>query len=233
MLFSWDKDTIRWYESANDYTGFYGKLADEIMPMVHGTKSFADLGCGLGLIDLELADRLENICCVDISESAVARLRENVAARGANNLEIVLGDCFEMDREFDVIYLCFFSSRELERFRPRCRKIVSIVGGESNAPLFPQEYRKKKKNTISGEKRYLEERNISYKLTECSFEFGQPLLSIEDAYAYVHTYAEEVSSEEMDRFLGERLVDSGLEKYPLYMPREKSIGIFEVDGFLK
>ena len=233
MLFSWDKDTIRWYESANNYTGFYKNLADEIEPMVKGAENFADLGCGLGLVDLELAERLKRICCVDVSEPAIARLRENAVVRDIDNLEILLHDCFELNREFDVIYLCFFSSRELERFLPMCRKLVSIVGGESNAPLFPQKYRKKKRNTVAGEKLYLEERNISYKLTECAFEFGQPFTSVEDAHAYIRTYAPEIDLDEMNEFLDQRCVDSELEEYSFYIPRKKSIGIFEVDGLIK
>ena len=233
MLFSWHDDTIRWYEAADKYTGFYKNLADTLGPMVDGAKAFADLGCGLGLIDLELAPQVESICCVDISEEALSHLRETAARRGISNLEIICCDSFELERTFDVIYLCFFSSQDIERFLPMCRKLIAIVSGESNAPFFPQQFRKKRRRTVEDEKRYLAGLGLGYTLTERVFEFGQPLTSIEDARAFVRVYAPEIPQRELDEFLELRLVETGDARYPLYMPRKKTIGIFEVDGKLK
>jgi len=233
MLFSWNNDTIRWYEAASEYTGFYKNLANTVAPMIGSAGTFADMGCGIGLVDLELASGVGNVLCVDVSERATEHLRERARERGLSNIDVVCADCFDLDRVFDVIYLCFFSSRDVERFLPKCGKLISVVGGDNNAPLFPQAYRKKSKNTIEGEKQYLDSLNLSYRLSEREFEFGQPLEDLRDAERYVRTYAPEIPREELNRFLESRLVRTGVEKYPFYMPRKKTVGIFEVDGSLR
>ena len=233
MLFSWNNDTIKWYEAASEYTGFYKNLASAVEPMVKGAGTFADMGCGIGLVDLELAPSVGNVLCVDVSEQATAYLRGRVRARGIENIDVIQANCFDIDKVFDVIYLCFFSSRDIERFLPKCKKLISVVGGDNNAPLFPQSYRKKSKNTIEGEKQYLDGLHLSYRLKECEFEFGQPLETREDAGLYVRTYAPEIPQEELDGFLESRLIRTGSEKYPFYMPRKKMVGIFEVDGSLR
>lgn len=75
-------------------------------------------------------------------------------------------------------------------------------------------------------------KGIPYFLTEVSFEFGQPLLSIEDAKNFVMTHSPEISLEDLASFLSQRLIKTGEKQYPFYIPRMKSIGIFEIEGKL-
>lgn len=51
MRFDWNADTIRWYQEANEYTGFFKHIAELIAPSLVGYSTLCDIGCGLGLMD--------------------------------------------------------------------------------------------------------------------------------------------------------------------------------------
>ncbi|MBP1762598.1 MAG: hypothetical protein H6Q64_2140, partial [Firmicutes bacterium] len=70
-------------------------------------------------------------------------------------------------------------------------------------------------------------------LQDVSLEFGQPLRSMEEARSFVRAEASRISEEDLSNFLSERLVETGQEKYPFYIPNLKTFGIFEIEGYLK
>lgn len=61
MNFDWNPRTIQWYEDANSYSGFFKKVAQRIAPKLQGYFTLCDIGCGLGLLDLELSRHLPTI----------------------------------------------------------------------------------------------------------------------------------------------------------------------------
>ncbi len=63
-----------------------------------------DLGCGSGGLSLELAGRGFDITCVDISETAIDRIREEAERRGFD-MNIICADleCYEIEGEYDVV----------------------------------------------------------------------------------------------------------------------------------
>ena len=46
--------------------------------MLSGYKTMCDIGCGLGLVDLELYSMMERIDCVDINEAVIGKLKQSV-----------------------------------------------------------------------------------------------------------------------------------------------------------
>lgn len=117
MNFDWNPQTIQWYEDANAYSGFFRKVAGLIAPMLQGYATLCDIGCGLGLLDLELSSSIPQITCLDINENALAALRKNIEAGKIANIEPRLRDCENLEGEWDVICISFFGSKEFERFR--------------------------------------------------------------------------------------------------------------------
>lgn len=232
MEFNWNADTIRWYQTANQYTGFFKNIAAMIAPRLKGYATLGDLGCGLGLIDLELSAYIPKITCVDINPTVLAALEKSSREKGIANIETRLTDCTELEKSWDVIYVSFFGSRHLEEFRSRCKKLFAIVNGTSEAELYPAKYTKFHKFTVDQTILYLEQEKIPYSLTQTSLEFGQPFVSLEDARYFLTSHSPQSGPEELTEFLHKRLTETGEDQYPYYIPRRKAIGIFEIEGYL-
>lgn len=232
MNFDWNPNAIRWYQEANEYTGFFKNVAKVIEPKLEGHSTLCDIGCGLGLVDLELSKSIDNITCIDINKKAIEALKKSVEIAGVTNIEPQLMNCDDMEKNYDVILISFFGSRNLERFLPYCKKIVAIVGGKSQTELFPEKYRTFHKNQSSNVEQMLIEKGLKFTATECLFEFGQPLLSIEDARSFVRSLSDDILEKDLEFFIAERLVETQEERYPYFIPRMKSVTIFEIEGRL-
>jgi SAM-dependent methyltransferase len=232
MQFTWNADTVRWYLNANDYTGFYKRLAEIIAPALKGYKSLCDLGCGLGLFDFEVASIFEKIECIDINETVLQSIRERASRQGITNIVSRMDDCSHITGAWDVVFMSFFGSRELDRFLPQCKKLIAVVSVTSDSEMFPMKQRYRK-NTVDDTVKYLEQKKIGYRLTYRHLDFGQPFTSLEDARRCVKCYAPDITDAETDEFLREKLKETHGENYPYYLPRIKSAGIFELDGMLR
>ncbi|SHI19250.1 hypothetical protein SAMN02745823_03234 [Sporobacter termitidis DSM 10068] len=232
MYFNWDRDTIRWYTNSEKYTGFFKKLAEAIAPMVADCKTLCDLGCGLALFDFEIAPRFDAVDCLDINKAALSAVSERAQERGIDNIHTLLQDCDALSGAWDAVYMSFFGSRELDRYLPFCKKLVAVVAAASNTELFPKRGRGFTRNTDGDTREYLDTKGIPYALTTMRLEFGQPFTSIEDAAHFQRTYAPYASDGEIDTFLAQKLVKTESAEFPYYIPREKSVGIFELKGGL-
>ena len=232
MLFHWNPDTIRWYWEANDYSGFFKNTANLILPKLADYSTFCDIGCGLGLIDLEICHYIGNITCIDINPATIEALKNRLEEKNITNIKPCIMDSYDIKESWDVIFLSFYSSSSLERFLPHCRKLFAVVGGKNKTGLYPEKYRVFRKNTIDNAKQIFTNKGITFSLTEVTFEFGQPLRSMEDAQNFVLSHSSEISPQDLRDFLSKRIVETGDRSYPFYMPHQKSIGIFEIEGEL-
>lgn len=232
MTLKWNRDTIRWYIDANEHTGFYRNIAEDITPMLSGYKSLCDMGCGLGLIDLELYRIMERIDCIDINDVVIETLDAAIKERNINNIFTRVADCSDISENWDVIYMSFFGSRELHRYLPYCKKLIAIVGKKASTEIFPSKYRTMSKNTTENVEQYLSEKGIEYSLMHREYEFGQPFHSTDEARSFIKSLSEELSMQEIDKFLDERLIDISHPIYKYFMPRKKPVGIFELKGML-
>ena len=232
MYFDWNEATIRWYINADKYSGFYKKLADDVVPMIRGQKTLCDLGCGPALFDFAIAPNIGSIDCVDINETALSSVNDRAKKLALNNIHTRLADCDTLTGEWDVAFMSFFGSRESDRYLPLCKKLIAVVAADSDAELFPRRERNTSRNTVDNTIDYLDGKKIAYQLTRKTHDFGQPFTSRDDAALFVRTYAPYASAEEVEAFLVMRLVQTGDREFPLYIPRTKSVGIFELEGAL-
>jgi SAM-dependent methyltransferase len=232
MYFNWNEDTIRWYINAEMYSQFYKKLADEIGPTLRGYKTLCDLGCGLGLFDFAVAPYVASIDCVDINETALSSVEDRARKLGLNTIHTRLEDSDTLAGKWDVVFMSFFGSRDLERYLPLCKKLIAVVAADSDTELFPRRERNVSRNTVENTIDYLDGNGVAYQLTRRTYEFGQPFTSREDAALFVQTYAPYASAEEADSFLVRHLVQTENQEFPLYIQRSKPVGIFELEGGL-
>ncbi|MDF2921683.1 MAG: hypothetical protein K0R57_597 [Paenibacillaceae bacterium] len=231
MHFSWNEATIAWFKAASDYTGFHRKLADRLRPVVAGSKSMYDMGCGLALLSQELAGSVDRIVCVDMNEAALADLSGELARKGINNMKPLLQDCYADGPECDVILLSYFGSSTLDRFLPRCRKLIAIVDRDERSSLAGQVLTgvDRKRQTANRVEEQLQEKGIRYTLEEVSLEFGQPFCSREDAVLFLKQYYRCTSSE-AEEFTERRIQPAVSAPFTLYLPYMKNMGVFVVEG---
>lgn len=232
MLFEWNEDTIRRYRDAEAYEGFYAKVAETILPRIAGCRSLCDLGCGLGLADFVFCRHLEKVTCVDKNPVVLRAIEEQAKAENIANIETLEADARALAGAWDVFYMSFFGTDLIEELRPRCKKLFAVVSEGDEATLYPKKYQTFKKPTVQGEAKKLREAGIPFALIPLSLPFGQPLSSHQDAVAYVRGFAAEASDGELETFLAARLVKTEDPRFPYYMPRQKSVGIFEIPGDL-
>lgn len=230
MNFNWNSNTIKWYQDANRYSGFFKKIADLIAPKLEGYATLCDMGCGLGLVDLELSKRIERITCVDINKEAIRELEKNIEYRKIENIQTRLISCDDIHDNWDVIYLSFFSSHQIEKFLPYCKKLFAIVDKKHENKPYLEKYRAFHRNTYDKVEQQLNEKKIPYSVTEVSLEFGQPLVSVDDAKNFIKTNYADVSDDDLNQFLAHHLVKTKNKNYPYYIKKNKTIGIFEVKG---
>ena len=232
MNFEWNPQTIRWYEEANAYSGFFRQVADLISPMLQGYTTLCDIGCGLGLLDLELSPSIAGITCIDINPVVLAALQKHIDAGRISNIRTRLMDCKDLEEDWDVICISFFGSKEIEEFLPHCRKLIAVVGKKQETELYPGKYRKFQKNTAEKVEEVLREKGMDFTLTEAAFEFGQPFHSRADAENFLRTHCPAISPEDLRNFLSDSLQATGDSRFPWVIPRLKSIGVFEIKGQL-
>lgn len=232
MNFNWNSNTIKWYQDANAYSGFFKNIAELIAPGLEGYSTLCDIGCGLGLVDLELSKKMKSITCIDIDREAIMSLKKSIEDRKITNIEAHLMDCNNINESWEVIYISFFNSHNLEKFLPRCKKLIAVVDKKNENKPYLEKYRSFHRNTYDKVEEELVRKKIVYNLTEVSFEFGQPLTSINDAKNYIKNNYHEANDEDLNCFLSENLIETEDREYPFYIKKMKSIGIFEIEGVL-
>jgi len=189
-----------------------------------------DLGCGLGRLDIELAPYVAGICAIDTSGSAVEMLRRDIGSLGIKNVNVMQGTTDDIQGSFDVILLSLFGSVDTTDLLRHCRRrLIRIVSTGRKSGLYPAQHRRKVKNTVPDVREELQALGIGFDLEVCSFQFGQPLLSRQDAQAFVLSNAPDATPSEIGAFLEENIEHTGRPDFPLYLPYNKELGIFIID----
>ena len=230
MNFQWNENTIRWYQEAEEYTGFYKKVAALIAPTLQGHSTFCDIGCGLGLLDLELSPLIDNITCIDINDLAIQSLRKSIRERNIFNINAQVMDCRCLEGAWNVIHMSFFGGGSLLKYLPYCKKMIALVAKTDNAAFYPDQYKRNRRSTVADVEQALRNQDLMYSLREVGLEFGQPLRSREEAAEFVKAQASGISEDDLEDFLAQRLTETGQAEYPFYIPNLKTFGIFEIEG---
>lgn len=227
MEFSWNDMTIEWFENASEYTGFHRNLAQAVKPMLNGGK-LCDLGCGLGKLDLELAECTEQLICLDINALAISNLQQNIRKRNITNIDARVQDCEQLTEQSDILLMSYFGSVSLRDYLDYCRKMIVIVDHRNKTHLYPDEYKKNIRKNSQDIKSLLDQDGVRFSYTTHELEFGQPFESKDSAGEFVSAYAKCPEGETAD-FLGKNLLPIDRGKYRWYLPHKKSLAIFRIE----
>ena len=231
MLFSWNEQTFGWYRDASDYTGYSQALADLLWPHLADCRTLCDMGCGMGLVDLVLADRLQRVTCVDVSQAALDDLRAQAARQGVENLDTVCADGPTLDGAWDGVMALFHGDVRTvgDAYWQKARKVlVLVVHGSAYGTTGPAQYRVRKCCDVDSTQAWLEERCLTYTLERGALEFGQPHRSFDDAVAYTRTFTKNVPEDELLAHVRATVTETGRSDFPLYTPKTRTFGIFTI-----
>lgn len=230
MKIVWNERSIRWFRDASEYTGYHKKLAEILLEYIPVRTSLCDLGCGTGLIDLELSPCFEQITCVDISETAIKAVEQRSRELGRNNISTRCEDAARLEGEWETVTALFYGGNEvfLNHFRLAKGQMILVVHGTREGNFGPQGHKVSKKYDVKSVKEHLEGHGIRYTLREVELEYGQPLRTREDAQEFAAAYSMPMNETELNVYLKECLKETENEQFPYYLPNKKKLGIFVI-----
>ena len=243
MDFTWNEKTLDWFRAASAYTGFHDRLASIVRPCIADCETLCDIGCGHGLLDLELAKDLRSVLCVDRNEAAIGALDALIRARGAHNVVARVADVNSLAGErWDAVMMSFFGAalEDITRFLTFCDKRMILIVHESatsgrcvNAvSLRPKPFGAAE---VTG---FLTDRDLRFRRTHAALEFGQPFKSLADARDFIRTYASSMvdaagggpaEQTRLCKDMESRIVETGRADYPVYLPKSKKLAVFVVE----
>lgn len=230
MKIVWNDESVRWFKNASEYTGYNKKLCEILLRHIPCRGSLCDLGCGAGLIDMELARHVDSVTCVDISADAVNHVERTAQEMGVTNLRAVCADAACLEGQWDTVIGLFYGGEAFfERFLPLAKdRLIVATHSSVKGEFGPEGHKIMKCFDVRGVSEYLDARGVKYSLEEHSLEYGQPFTDMDDARDFVRAYTTPMSPGELDEYLEKELVKTGDARFPLYLPKQKRFGIFVI-----
>ncbi|MCL2140974.1 MAG: class I SAM-dependent methyltransferase [Dehalococcoidia bacterium] len=229
MTFTWTEQSIQWFLEASSYTGFHNTLAQKLAPHLSTESTLLDAGCGLGRLDLALAQYVSHLSAVDTDGAVLGIIKRDAELLKIDNIHTRCEDAFKITDSFDIVLTSFFGQNTVELFALCREKFIRVVNASKHSNLYPEYFWRDKKSTVPSIQEQLNSQGISYQLQLETLEFGQPLRSWQDAEQFVLRYAPEASPKEISEFLNQNLVPIKQDNFSFYLPNKKTIGIFIIE----
>lgn len=232
MMQLWCEDMVRFMRDASEYGSYNQELAKHMMPELTRDMHICDAGCGLGYLSLALAPYVRQVTSVEKNPDALAVLEENCRARHISNIEIRCGAIQEVPpaRKYDAMVFCFFGRGPeiLDVAKKQCDGTVFIITRTYTSHRFSVGEHPTSSYGYKGSRALLQELKIPYTEEILALEFGQPFRSLEDARWFFDIYShDEDKSAITDAFLRGRVVETGREDFPIYMPHQRNLAILK------
>jgi SAM-dependent methyltransferase len=216
----------------------------------------ADIGCGLGLIDFEIASHVKSITAIDIDAALIEEVRKKIDEElwqehtQASRITPIVADSRRLDETvWDVVMTCFYSVPfpELDALLAKARKrgIIILHGRKPNGKFDPLA-EEAEKLTAEDLERYLNLKGYRYKKEVAELQFGQPFKTIEDIHAFLNRFSMhmDIIPETLDAAIDtpasgegfdpekhmlsaeERIIKTNRYDYPYYLPKSFNVAIF-------
>lgn len=235
MMQLWYEDMVRFMRDASEYGTYNQELTALLAPYLTKDMTICDAGCGLGYLSLALAPHVGRVVSVDRNHEAVAVLEENCRTLGVENVAPRCGSIQDAapEEKYDAMVFCFFGGIHeiLATARAQCRGPVFIItrnyrNHRFSVGSYPTgNYGRRRSSGV------LTELGIPFEERIMTLEFGQPFRSMEDARLFFEVYSnDEDKSAITDEFLQGKVVRTGREDYPFYMPHRRELAFLKFDA---
>ncbi len=229
-MFRWNEEMVRFMRDASERGDYHQRLVRWMLPDLHPADHICDAGCGLGYLSLALAPYVRRVTAADRSEEALSVLRENCVRRGIGNIDILPGDllCAAPPAvPYDAMVFSFFGCMEeiAAIARAQCRGAVFVFKKNYTTHRFSVERHPLGHEGFRAGAEWLTDRGIPFVSAELELEMGQPLGSMAAARRFFELYSRDADKSLItDAFLREKLVPTGQDEYPWYLPHTRSVG---------
>ncbi|MEL7609167.1 MAG: class I SAM-dependent methyltransferase [Bacillota bacterium] len=225
---------IRFLKDASEYGTYHEALSKNILEDIPGGAHVCDAGCGLGYLSLALAEGCRKVTAVDVSKDALNVLRENIAAQGKTNIEVLESDIAACPpkRPYDAMVFCFFGSthKALRIAKEQCSKTLILVKRDWRTHRFNLGKKSIERFTLGSTLEELDALGVRAQVRRLALEMGQPFRTLEDAVEFFRTYDKEERSGPIDADeVQSRLVPIEAGEYRYYLPTVNRVGIIAVD----
>lgn len=227
----WDCRRFGWYRDSDLYTHFSEHLRSILLPLLPTGGTLCDMGCGAALLDMELAGDFSAITCIDRSETAIHCVREELENRGIRNIEAICMDSARTEGKWDVVLAMNYGAEpeKIRHFLDLARdRVILVVRASNVSEIVSNHSRKLDCHDLITLPEVLDGEGFSYRSFPIELEHGQPFRSKEEAKKFARLYYGLVESEEIERFIRERLTETEDADFPFYLPKKKKLGVIEI-----
>ena len=228
----WYEDMVRFMRDASEYGTYNQELAKRLAPYLSKDMHICDAGCGLGYLSVALAPYAGHITSVEKNPDAVAVLKDNCRRLGISNITPCCGTIQEVvpEEKYDTMVFCFFGGIHeiLETARKQCRGTVFIITRTYTTHRFSVGSHPTGSYGYWGSREVLTNLGVPFEETTFDLEFGQPFRNLADARRFFEIYSQdEDKSDITDEFLRSKVIETGREDFPLYMPHLRKLAILK------
>ena len=235
MLFEWTEKKIELYVRASRQTGFHKRLAEYVIPYLKKEDEISDIGCGPGLIDIELSRYVKSIRAVDIEPLVIDYLSKSIIEANIDNVFPHLADAEKLETNIgDVVLFCYFNSvsENMCRLIDDAKRLAIIIMHGDNTAKKPSKISANIRKPYATEmENMLTERGYSFTKTALALDFSQPLKTTAEAVEFLNMYCTET-----DPMLRKTKLDEGIlnlrerndSEYSFIVPSTKDVAIFIV-----
>lgn len=231
-MFQWNEEMVRFMRTASEYGDYHRRLVQRMRPALHSADHICDAGCGLGYLSLALAPYVRRVTAADRSEAALDVLRQNCAERGIRNIDILSGELrpVPLAEPYDAMVFCFFGRMEeiAAVAKAQCRGTVFVFKKNYTSHRFSVGEHPAGWDSFRAGADWLTAHGVPFEAEALELEMGQPLRSMEEARQFFRLYSRDADKAAItDEFLRGRLVETGREDFPLYLPHKRQIGYLQ------
>ena len=223
----WSAEAVGFMADATEYSDFYRKLTEILLPYLPKDGHICDAGCGLAALGRELSAYCAQVTAIDSSEIAVTAAKSRPLPE---NMEIFCADLHEVEQTFDTMVFCYFGRIDeiLEIAGKMCRGKVVIIKRSCAEHRFSLN---KPSRSYAPDKtrETLDRLEIPCLQRHLSLEFGQPFRSVDDAVAFFRLYDHGTEPVTAERVLP-RLQPIHHPIYRYYLPQQREMELFILDA---
>ncbi|HXL03554.1 MAG TPA: class I SAM-dependent methyltransferase [Bacillota bacterium] len=241
MSFSWSEEKIRWFTRALEISEYPWVFMPILETMLDRESTVLEIAAGVGPFARMLADKVRGITALEPCNLALSDLRRTSLEKGIHNISCVESTWEDWPGEIHDVVIASYAGRSITgsresliRMNALARRgviLVTPVGRERKNfgidSLYARLRREPPLRTRCPQdtKAILENLGIPFKSAEYTYEFGQPLESIDEGVQLISGYHEFAPCElEIIRdFVQERVTetDNGY-----YLPSSRTSQVF-------